>query len=39
MYVMGKCPWCAKALEEIESKVRCDFTCTYQGETHKVRMV
>ena len=33
MYVMGKCPWCGKALQELEEKINCKFTCQQYGKT------
>jgi len=33
MYVMGKCPWCGKALQELEEKLNCKFTCQQDGRT------
>jgi hypothetical protein len=38
MYVMGKCPWCAKAMEAIADDIKCDYTCEYKGETLTARL-
>jgi hypothetical protein len=27
MYVMGKCPWCAKSMEKLADNVTCDWQC------------
>ena len=38
MYVMGKCPWCATALENLAGDIECDFKCTYEGEELSARL-
>jgi len=38
MYVMGKCPWCATALENIAGKIACDFSCEHDGEVLSARL-
>ena len=39
MYVMGKCPWCAKALEDLADQIACDFSCQDQsGQTQAGRL-
>ncbi|KAJ1485926.1 hypothetical protein T484DRAFT_2020557, partial [Baffinella frigidus] len=38
MYVMGKCPWCAKAMEAIADLIKCEYTCELEGKTHTGRL-
>eukprot|EP00960_Hanusia_phi_P072582 767821-Hanusia_phi.AAC.12 len=38
MYIMGKCPWCAKAMEKIADSINCDYTCSYQGQELTARL-
>jgi hypothetical protein len=38
MFVMGKCPWCATALENLAGFIKCDYTCSYKGETLSARL-
>ena len=38
MYIMGKCPWCAKAMEKIADSIKCDYTCSYQGQELTARL-
>jgi len=34
MYIMGKCPWCGKAMEAIADDINCDYKCTFNGEEY-----
>uniref|UniRef100_A0A7S4PP56 Sulfhydryl oxidase n=1 Tax=Guillardia theta TaxID=55529 RepID=A0A7S4PP56_GUITH len=38
MYVMGKCPWCAKSMEKLADNITCDFQCSYRGKALEARM-
>ena len=38
MYVMGKCPWCATALENIAGQIKCDFRCNLAGQELSARL-
>jgi len=38
MYVMGKCPWCAKSMEKLADNITCDFGCSYHGKALTARM-
>ena len=38
MYIMGKCPWCGKAMEKIAPYVKCDYKCSYKGEEYTGRL-
>merc|ERR1719409_1091805 len=31
MYIMGKCPWCGKAMEKIAPSIACDYKCSLNG--------
>ena len=35
MYIMGKCPWCGKAMEAIADDIKCDYKCTLDGVEHE----
>jgi len=38
MYIMGKCPWCGKAMEKIAPDIKCDYKCTLNGVEHTGRL-
>jgi len=39
MYVMGKCPWCAKSMEKLANNITCDYQCTRpDGRILKARL-
>eukprot|EP00960_Hanusia_phi_P026809 746476-Hanusia_phi.AAC.2 len=38
MYVMGKCPWCGKALQDVEDKLKCEFSCEEDGRRVEGRL-
>lgn len=38
MYIMGKCPWCGKAMEKVADSIKCDYTCTHNGQDLSARL-
>uniref|UniRef100_A0A7S0U110 Sulfhydryl oxidase n=1 Tax=Hemiselmis andersenii TaxID=464988 RepID=A0A7S0U110_HEMAN len=38
MYIMGKCPWCGKAMERIADTIKCDYTCKHHGQDLTARL-
>ena len=38
MYIMGKCPWCGKAMEKIAPDIKCDYKCNLNGEEYTGRL-
>lgn len=38
MYIMGKCPWCAKAMDKIADTIKCDYTCERNGVSLSARL-
>eukprot|EP00291_Cryptomonas_curvata_P018385 CAMPEP_0172174820 /NCGR_PEP_ID=MMETSP1050-20130122/13881_1 /TAXON_ID=233186 /ORGANISM="Cryptomonas curvata, Strain CCAP979/52" /LENGTH=589 /DNA_ID=CAMNT_0012846847 /DNA_START=196 /DNA_END=1961 /DNA_ORIENTATION=+ len=38
MFVMGKCPWCANAMEDIADLIQCDFRCEWEGRGVSARL-
>jgi hypothetical protein len=38
MYIMGKCPWCGKAMEQVAPDINCDYKCTFEGKEYTGRL-